>query len=233
MRRLPALVLLLPLLAGCGGSDADPTVTVFAAASLTDAFTDLGEAFEGGSPTFNFGSSSSLREQVLAGAPADVFAPADPAQLEGIDGEVAVFARNHLAIAVPAGNPGGVTGLADLARPELLVGLCAAEVPCGRYSRRALAKAGVDAAPDTEAPDVRALLTQVASGDLDAGLVYRTDVLAAGSEVEGIDLPASQDVLARYAIVLLGDEPGARAFVELVRSEEGRRILRRHGLEVP
>jgi molybdate transport system substrate-binding protein len=232
VRRL-LLVVLLPLVAACSASDdGGSPVTVFAAASLTDAFTSLA-AEAGPEVTFNFGSSSSLREQLLAGAPADVFSPADPVQLEDLDVDAEVFARNHLAIVVPAGNPGGVTGLADLARPELLVGLCAAEVPCGRYGREALAKAGVTAAPDTEAPDVRALLTQVVSGDLDAGLVYRTDVLAAGDEVEGIELPAEHDVVAEYPIAVLSDEPGAAAFVELVRSEAGRRILRTHGFDVP
>jgi molybdate transport system substrate-binding protein len=225
-----------------GSGDSSRTITVFAAASLTDAVGDAADAFEAANPgvtvELNLGGSSSLREQVLAGAPADVFASADRANVDQlaeageIDGDGRVLARNSLEIAVPAGNPGGVTGLADLADPDLLVGLCAPEVPCGGLGRRALDQAGVTAAPDTEEPDVRSLLTKVAAGDLDAGLVYRTDVVAAGEDVEGIALPPEVDVEAEYVVARLarGGEPDtADAFIDLLLADEGRAILASHG----
>jgi len=240
-RVLIALVAGSAAAAGCGDAGGDGEVRVFAAASLTDAFTELASAFEathaGTDVVVSFGSSSSLREQVLAGAPADVFASADASHVDAlVDAGAAVdprvFATNELQIAVPAGNPAGITGLADFADEGRFIGLCAPGVPCGDLARRALASAGVTPAPDTEAPDVRALLTQIESGDLDAGIVYRTDVLAAGDAVEGLDLPAEHRVVARYPIARLADASdvsGADAFVAFVLSEEGQTVLARYG----
>lgn len=236
---------------GGSGSGAAPTregggsITVLAAASLTDAFTALAGDFEDAHPgtdvTLAFGASSSLREQVLAGAPADVFASADTADMDllveaGAAAAPVDVAVNGLQIAVPAGNPAGVDGLDDLADDDLLVGLCAPEAPCGRLARRALDLAGVTPATDTEAPDVRSLLTQIGSGDLDAGIVYRTDVAAAGDAVEGIDIPEQHDVVVAYPIAVLAEaaEPSvARAFVAHVRSPAGRRVLAEHGFGAP
>lgn len=227
------------------GSSLEGSITVFAAASLTDAFTDLGEAFQQANPdtevAFNFGASSSLREQILAGAPADVFASANTSNMDqvvaaGAASDPDVFVSNTLQIAVPAGNPAGVGGLVDVADGDLLIGLCAEEVPCGQFAREALSRVGVTPAIDTNAPDVRALLTQIESGDLDAGIVYRTDVLAAGDEVEGIEIPADENVVADYPIAALTDAPDAEvaaAFVAFVLSGEGREILAPHGFEIP
>jgi molybdate transport system substrate-binding protein len=241
----------LLLLVGACGDDGDAaaavdgSITVFAAASLTDAFTELGSAFEEANPgttvEFNFGSSSSLREQILAGAPADVFAAANTSNMDqvveaGAATEPRIFVTNQLEIAVPAGNEAGVAGLADFADADLLIGLCAEEVPCGQFGREALANAGVTPSIDTNAPDVRALLTQVESGDLDAGIVYRTDVRAAGDAVEGIDIPADQNVVAEYPIAGLteaGNADVAAAFVEFVLSDEGREILTGYGFDRP
>lgn len=207
-------------LAGCGGgSDA---VTVFAAASLTDAFAAVADAYDG-DVRFNFGGSSGLRDQIAAGAPADVFAAADPAH---VDGGVA-FATNELVLAVPDGNPAGVTGLDDLGRAELLVGLCAPEVPCGRAARDALAAAGIDAEPDTEEPDVRSVLAKLAAGELDAGVVYRTDVRDADVVVAVADLGAS----VTYAIAALDDD--GEVFVAFVLGDRGRSILADHGFGPP
>ena len=252
MRETSALVaaaMTLGLLA-CGGTG-DPgdgssrTVTVFAAASLTDAFGELADAFEaqsdGTSVELNLAGSSSLREQLLAGAPGDVFAPADAADIErlvevGAAAAPRPFARNPLQIAVPSGNPGEVSQLSDLADEDLLVGMCVAEVPCGRLARRAFALAGTTPSVDTEEPDVRALLTKIELGELDAGVVYRTDVLAAGDAVQGIALPADQQVEAVYVIAPLTDARDPRAAEELVAfvlGPEGRRILARHGFEAP
>jgi molybdate transport system substrate-binding protein len=178
---------------------------------------------------------------VLAGAPADVFASADTSNMDqlvaaGAAADPVPFAANELQIAVPAGNPGGVDGLDDLADDGLLIGLCAEDVPCGRFASEALAAAGVTAAVDTFATDVRALLTQLASGDLDAGVVYRTDVLAADGTVDGIDIPAEQNVIATYPIAALTEAPNAGAawaFVAFVLSTAGQAILGSYGFSAP
>lgn len=233
------------LAAACGDDGGSGDLTVFAAASLTDAFSELADAFEDDHPgvavALGFAGSSSLREQILAGAPADVLAAADEASVQAIvdageaEGSV-VFARNRVQLAVPRGNPEGVTSLEDLARDDLLVGLCAEPVPCGRLARDALRAADVDAAVDTEEPDVRALLTKVAEGELDAGIVYETDVVAADGEVEVVDIPTANDVTARYPITVLertDDRELAEAFVAFVASEAGQRVLLEHGFGLP
>ncbi|MGZ8756056.1 MAG: molybdate ABC transporter substrate-binding protein [Acidimicrobiia bacterium] len=245
----------LPLLLGCLSAAAlacgtpasgvkDP-VLVFAAASLTDAFWELEEIFEAANPDFdvqlNLAGSSSLREQILEGAPADVFASANTSNMDQVvdAGEASnsvTLATNLLQIAVPAGNPAGVTGLADLAREELLIGLCAEGVPCGDFGRQALANAGVTASVDTNEPDVRALLIKIEAGELDAGIVYVTDVLAAGDRVEGVVIPADANVVATYPIAALTNAPnaeGADAFASFAVSDEARAILDRYGFSIP
>jgi len=260
--RLLAVVSVPPLVVvACGDDDDDAAsstteapadepalegdITVFAAASLTDAFTELGTTFESEnqdvSVELNFGASSALREQILAGAPADVFASANTSNMDQVvEGGAATdpenFVTNQLQIAVPAGNDAGVTGLDDFANPDLLIGLCAEEVPCGEFGREALANAGVTPSIDTNEPDVRSLLTKVEAGDLDAGIVYMTDVLAAGDTVEGIDIPADENVVATYPIATLSDDPNAEvadAFVEFVLSDEGQEILDSYGFDAP
>jgi molybdate transport system substrate-binding protein len=245
------LAFLIPLLAvmsvSCGTStsvDKEP-VLVFAAASLTDAFEAIAATFEAGRPEFdvqlNLAGSSSLREQILEGAPADVFVSANNSNMDQVieAGEAAAsatLATNFLEIAVPAGNPAGVTGLSDFARDELLIGLCAEGVPCGDLGRQALANARVAAAVDTNEPDVRALLVKIEAGELDAGIVYVTDVLAAGDRVEGVDIPADVNVVATYPIAALANAPnpdGADAFVTFAISEEARAILARYGFSFP
>ena len=232
------------LSAGCGGDDRDNSssaITVFAASSLTGAFTKLGTAFGDANPgatvTFNFAASSALREQILSGAPADVFASASTSNMDKVvDGGAATepksFVTNLLQIAVPKGNAKGVTGLADFAKADLLIGLCAEEVPCGQFGREALANAGVEPSMDTNEPDVKSLLTKIEAGDLDAGIVYVTDVLAAGDAVDGIDIPADQNVTATYPIARLTDSRNgtvADAFVTFVLSDEGQKILESYG----
>jgi molybdate transport system substrate-binding protein len=219
------------------------TITVFAAASLTDTFAEVGTAFEAANPgvtvEFNFAGSSALREQIISGAPADVFASANNSNMDqvvdaGLAADPQPFVENQLQIAVPTGNPAGITGLADFANGDLLIGLCAEEVPCGQFGREALANAGVTPAIDTNEPDVRSLLTKVEAGELDAGIVYRTDVLSAGDAVEGIDIPADQNVTATYPVVALtGSANGdaAAAFVAFVLSDEGQAILAGYGFD--
>jgi molybdate transport system substrate-binding protein len=190
----------------------------------------------------SFAGSSALATQISQGAPADVFASANEAQMAVVSdaglaaGEPQVFAANVLQIAVPAGNPAGVTGLADLAREELAIAVCAPQVPCGAAAEDVLAAAGVTAAPDTLEEDVRAALTKVELGEVDAALVYTTDVTAAGDAVEGIDVPEAEQRPNDYPIAALADAPNpeaAAAFVELVRSDEGRQALADAGFRVP
>jgi molybdate transport system substrate-binding protein len=221
------------------------SITVFAAASLTDAFEEVGTAFEAANPDttieLNFAASSALREQILSGAPADVFASANTSNMDQVvDGGAAEgsepFVQNQLQIAVPDGNPMGVTGLADFADADLLIGLCAEEVPCGEFGRETLANAGVTPSIDTNEPDVRSLLTKIEAGELDAGIVYITDVQSAGDAVDGIDIPAEDNVIATYPIAALTDAANrdvAEAFVEFVLSDEGQQILASHGFHAP
>jgi len=233
------------LSAACTGGSGGGLL-VFAAASLTDAFEELASAFEAAHPgsrvELNLANSSSLREQILSGAPGDVFASASTSDMDLLAGAGAVagapriFARNLLEIAVPAGNPAGVTGLQDFADPGLLIGLCAAEIPCGRYARRALASAGVQPSLDSNEPDVRALLTKLAAGELDAGIVYATDVASAGGTVDGIPIPAAHSVQAAYPIAQLSGAPHpqlASEFMAFVLSDPGRRVLAGHGFLAP
>ena len=217
-------------------------MTVFAASSLSDAFADLEASFEASHPDsdirLNLAGSSALREQILAGAPADVFASANQSTMDVVVGteprlgDAKPFARNSLVIAVPSSNPGGITGIENLADEELLIGLCSAGVPCGDFARSSLRAAGVDAAIDTDEPDVRALLTKIEAGELDAGIVYETDVLAAGDRVEAIAIPPefNQDVV--YPVIQLkagGNRVDGDAFVAFLLSDEGQAILANHG----
>lgn len=229
---------------GAGGG-LEGELLVSAAASLTDAFGAVATAFERANPgvdvVLNLGGSSALREQVLEGAPADVLATANTATMDEVVAAGATatapvaFATNGLQVAVPRGNPAGITGLGDFDDDDLLLGLCAEQVPCGEFARRALARAGITPRIDTNEPDVRALLTKVATGELDAAITYVTDV-AADDEVDGIDLPAEADVVATYPIAVLAEAPSpeaARAFVDFVRAEPGRGLLAAHGFGLP
>jgi molybdate transport system substrate-binding protein len=228
------------------GAEVTGEVTVFAAASLTEAFTALGEKFQQLHPSatvvFNFGGSAALATQVDQGAPADVFASAAPRNMAtvvdagGAAGEPVVFARNQLVLAVPKGNPKGVRGLADLARPAVKVALCAAQVPCGAAARTALDAAGAAVTPVTLEQDVKAALSKVRLGEVDAALVYRTDVRAAAAEVDGVEFPESARAVNDYPIVVLRAAPnpaGAAAFLAVVRSEPGRAALTGAGFQVP
>jgi molybdate transport system substrate-binding protein len=213
-------------------------VTVFAAASLTDVFTDLGDRLEKANPEldvqFNFAGSSALATQITQGAPADVFASANQPQMTvvtdaGLDaGDPQVFTENVLQIAVPRGNPGHVTGLADFAKPELTLAVCAPDVPCGTAAVKVFQAAGVRAVPDTEEEDVRAALTKVELGEVDAALVYASDVVSAGGKVEGLDFPEAEQAVNEYPIAILRGAPNpaaAQAFVALVLSDAGRTAL--------
>ncbi|MEJ3745709.1 molybdate ABC transporter substrate-binding protein [Actinomycetes bacterium KLBMP 9797] len=242
-----ALAALL-LLAGCGDSAAskgadERTLTVLAAASLTESFTQIGKDFEAANPgttvTFSFAGSSALATQINQGAPADVFASASPATMAAVtdagsaDGTPVTFARNRLVIAVPKGNPEGVAGLADLATPGRKVALCAAQVPCGAAAQQALAAAGVALTPVTQEQDVKAALSKVRLGEVDAALVYRTDVRAASSDVDGVEFAESASAVNDYPIVVVRDSDTARAFVAYVHTGPGRAVLTAAGFQGP
>ncbi|MEA2010833.1 MAG: molybdate ABC transporter substrate-binding protein, partial [Actinomycetota bacterium] len=230
---------------GSGNGEGDE-ILVSAASSLTEAFAEMETAFEKANPeidvVLNIAGSSALREQILAGAPADVFASANTSNMDlivdadDVEGEPVVFAHNRLEIAVPVGNPASVTGLPDFAREELLIGLCTESVPCGAYGRQALQNAGVIPAVDTEEPNVRALLTKIEAGELDAGIVYETDVSSTDGSVDGVEIPDIHNVYANYPIAQLAGAPnadGAEEFVEFVLSQMGREILADYGFVLP
>lgn len=229
-----------------GTAAAEATLTVFAAASLTKTFTELGAAFEAANPgakvSFNFAGSSDLVAQLQQGAPADVFASADQKNMAKatadslIAGEPVVFATNVLAIAVPPDNPAGVTGLADLARSDVQVVVCAPEVPCGAATVTVEQAAGIDITPVSEEAKVTDVLAKVASGEADAGLVYATDVKGAGGDVLGIDFPESAGAVNSYPIGVVATSNHAelaRAFVALVTSDEGRQVFEDAGFGEP
>ncbi|EHR63324.1 molybdate ABC transporter substrate-binding protein [Saccharomonospora cyanea] len=232
----------------CGGGGGQRVLTVFAAASLTEVFTDLERRFEqthdGIDVRLNLAGSSRLAQQIVEGAPADVFASADTepmARLEKdglLDGPATPFATNTLTIAVPRGNPAGITGLADLADPGVTVVVCAPAVPCGAAAKRVQRLAGVTLRPASEEADVRSVLTKVEVGEADAGLVYATDVhhTAASGRVEAVAFPEAAEVVNTYPVAVPADAAeaaSARRFVDLVLSEEGRRSLREAGFGLP
>jgi molybdate transport system substrate-binding protein len=246
-RRVATVGVALLAIAGCGGGTGERdgassgSVTVLAAASLTESFEQIGDDFEAARPDIDvessFAASSELAVQIQQGVPADVFASADESTMqEVVDSddvtvEPTIFTRNRLAIAVERGNPRRIRGLDDLDEPGLVVVLCAQQVPCGKLADQVLADAGVSIALASRAKSVKATLTLVELGEADAAIVYVTDVEASG-DVDGIEIPDDQNVVASYPIALLADAPdpdAAREFVRFVRSAEGQRSLRRFG----
>jgi molybdate transport system substrate-binding protein len=232
------------LVPGCAEDPGD-ALLVSAATSLTDVLAVIEQGFESEYPgvdvVLNLGATSTVSRQLLERAPVDVFASADldhmdlVAEAGLVAGEPSVFATNRLQIAVGEGNPTSVTGLADLEEEGRAVGLCASAVPCGRLAREALDAARVTPSLDSEEPNVRALLTKIALGELDVGVVYQTEV-AADSRVEGIEIPGEVNVVNEYAIAALSASDRldtARQFVAYVLSPAGRAILEAAGFGVP
>lgn len=222
------------------------TVTVFAAASLKESFTTLGKRFEEEHPgtkvTFSFGGSDSLASSITGGAPADVFASASPRTMAIVtdagdaSGAPATFVRNQLEIATPPGNPDRISSLEDLTKPGLKVVLCDEEVPCGAAAQKALEASGLKLTPVSYEQDVKAALTKVELKEADAAVVYQTDVKAAADKVEGVDFPESSEAINDYPIVELKEAPNAaaaKAFIELVRSAEGQKVLTEAGFLKP
>ena len=222
-------------------------LTISAATSLTDAFTELAKQFrkvnKGVKVRLNFGSSSTLVAQIQSGAPSDIMASADLTNLEKLVafGKVAVtpkvFARNTMAIAVKPGNPKSVRSVADLASLPFIA-LCGKTVPCGVYASSVLTRAGVIIAESkvTRGIDVKATLSAVANGDADAAIVYKTDVLAAKKTVVGIDIPNAQNAKSMYGIAPIRgskNPANAKAFIDFVLSEQGWQILKSFGFQRP
>lgn len=247
------------LLAGCGGGEAPATggaasgaaapeareLTVFAAASLTETFTELGSRFETDNPgvtvKFNFAGSSDLAQQIVNGAPADVFASASDATMKtvtdaGAAASPTLFATNVLQIATAPGNPKGIAAFADLADPGLKVVVCAPQVPCGATTEKIETATGVTLTPVSEEPDVKSTLGKVTSGDADAGLVFVTDVASAGDDVQGVSFPEAGQAVTNYPIVVLDDAPQkdlAGEFQELVTGPDGVKALEAVGFGTP
>lgn len=220
-------------------------ITVFAAASLTEAFTTLGKQFEAAHPgttvSFSFGSSSTLAQQILQAAPADVFASASATNMQQVtDGGFATdprtFANNVAEVAVAPSSAGKVTSLADLAKPGIKVALCQPQVPCGALAQKVLTGAGVSVTPVTQGLDVKSTLAYVTTGAADAAIVYVTDVKAAGATVTGVEIPASQNASTAYPIATVKNtknQPLASAFEDLVLSPAGQSVLSEAGFEKP
>jgi molybdate transport system substrate-binding protein len=221
------------------------SITVFAAASLKEAFTTIGRQFEAAHPgvtvTFSFGASSSLATQIINGAPADVFASASPKNMQqivtaGDASNLADFAKNVMEVAVPPSNPAHVTSVNDLAKSSVKVALCQPQVPCGATAAKVFKKAKITVTPVTLQPDVKSVLTQVELGNVDAGVVYVTDVHAAGTKVTGIPIPAGVNASTEYPIATVshsGNLSLAQAFVAYVLSPAGQAVLTAHEFEKP
>ena len=254
MHRLLTLAIAV-VLVGCTCGGAGPatssvplagSITVFAGSSLTDAFKKAGDQVKLTTPgtdfLFNFGSSSTLATQIINGAPADLFASADDTNMQKVvdaklnESAPAVFLSNRLQIAVAAGNPKQITGLADLAKPGLIVVLAAPTVPAGKYALEALQKAGVAVRPASQEVDVRAVLNKVTLGEADAGIVYVTDVKSAGAKVTGVDIPEQHQVIARYPIAVVKETKNprlAKAYVDYLLSDDGQKLLAEFGFSKP
>ena len=254
--RAPMLtaLLLAMALSACGSDGPDgsssgtgtTTLTVYAASSLTSPFSELGKQFESdhkdAKVRFSFGGSSDLVAQIQQGAPADVFASADTANMDKAAGDDLVerdpvnFASNTLEIAVPPDNPAGVASLKDLSKPGTKVVVCAPEVPCGSAAQKVQDASGVTIKPVSEEQSVTDVLNKVQTGEADAGLVYVTDVKAAGDKVKGIRFPESSSAVNTYPVAVLADSKNkdlARQFVDLVTGDAGQQVLADAGFAKP
>jgi molybdate transport system substrate-binding protein len=228
-----------------GGSLSTGTITVFAAASLTGAFTKLGQQFQaahkGDTVKFSFGPSSGLAAQITSGAPADVFASASPTNMQqvvsaGDASNPQNFAKNTAEVAVPPNNPAKVTSVKDLAKSSVKVALCQPQVPCGKVAAQVFKNAGITVKPVTLQADVKSVLTEVETGNVDAGMVYVTDVMAAGSKVKGVTIPASENASTLYPMATVSSSKHqsiAQAFMNYVLSPAGQQVLTAAGFEKP
>jgi molybdate transport system substrate-binding protein len=245
-------------IAGCGSSGttagsaatgsataSTASITVFAAASLQGTFTQLGKQFEAAHPgdkvTFSFGPSSGLATQIINGAPADVFASAAVKNMNQVvkSGDAASpadFAKNKMEVAVPPGNPGHVTSVDSLDKSSVKTAVCQPQVPCGVVANTVFKNASITVKPVTQEADVKSVLTKVELGDVDAGMVYVTDVKAAGSKVKGVQISSADNATTTYPIATVsksGHMSTAKAFVAYVLSPAGQKVLTAAGFEQP
>lgn len=238
---------------GCSSDDDTPSdagseaaLTVLAASSLTGAFDDLADQFEAEHPgttvNISYGSSSTLATQVIDGAPADVLATASPGSMAPVAdeeltlGEPEVFAANSAAIAAPADNPADLTTLDDLAGDNVKVAVCVDTAPCGSVAADLFADAKLEITPVTQEVDVKSVLSKVTTGEVDAGVVYKTDVMAAGDDVYEVEIPDGISVTTNYLIATLDEAPEldlAQEFAALVTSPDGQAVLTEAGFQVP
>jgi molybdate transport system substrate-binding protein len=256
-----SLGLCAALLAACGSSSSGGTgstapasssapavtgsVTVFAASSLKEAFTRIAQQFEAANPgvkvTFSFAASSALSTQINSGAPADVFASASATTMQQVVDKGGAsnptnFVKNVMEIATPPSNPANVTSVDDLAKSTVKVALCQPQVPCGSTAQKVFTNAGITVTPVTQEPDVKSVLAKVTLGEVDAGVVYVTDVQAAGTTVKGVQIPANVNASTTYPIAALtkaSNAAGAAAFVAFVLSPAGQSVLTAAGFESP
>jgi molybdate transport system substrate-binding protein len=227
------------------GNEIAGTIQVFAAASLTEVFTDLGKQFEKDHPgtkvVFQFAASSALATNIDQGDKADVFASASPTNMQtvvaaGNASDPKTFAKNQMEIAVPPDNPGHVDSLDDLAKPAIKVALCQPQVPCGKTAQQVFTNANIAVKPVTEQPDVKSTLAQVENDAVDAGVVYVTDVKSAGAKVEGVEIAADVNASTAYPIAVIkssGNKPAAQAWVGFVLSGTGQSALKAAGFLSP
>lgn len=223
--------------------DITGTVTVLAAASLTEAFTELADQLKAEHPgvtvELSFGSSTTLAQQIAEGADADVYASAGRGAVDHLpadfadDGDAADIASNVLQIAVPQGNPGAVKGLNDFTRSDVDTVLCAETVPCGKAADEAFGKAGLTPTPVSREIDVKATLSKVTLGEADAAIVYQSDVATAGDGVEGVEIPEDENVKMAYPMLWSNTDPATIAFVDLVQGETGLAALAKAGFGAP
>jgi molybdate transport system substrate-binding protein len=226
-------------------SSSTGTITVFAAASLMETFTQLGKQFEaahkGDTVKFSFGPSSGLSTQITSGAPADVFASAATANMEtvvqaGDASNPQNFAKNTMEVAVPPNNPAKVTSVNDLAKKSVKVAVCQPQVPCGVVAAQVFKNAGITVKPVTQATDVDSVVTEVETGNVDAGMVYVTNVLSSGNKLKGITIPANEIASTLYPIATITSskhESIAKEFVDYVLSPAGQKVLTAAGFEKP
>lgn len=217
------------------------SITVFAAASLQDTFTEIGKEVMAANPglkvTFNFGSSGTLSQQLVSGAPADVFAAANTSTMTSAAAVMdasQLFTHNSLVIVVPKGNPAGIKGLSDFTNASLKIALCDPSAPCGSAAQSVFKKANLTAAPDTLGQDVKATLNLVTSGEVDAAMVYKTDAIAAGDKVQTITFPEASSAINDYPIATVKDTKNpdaAKAFVDYVLSPAGQKVLTGAGFD--
>jgi len=235
-----------PSASSSGAGKVSGTVVVFAATSLTDAFNKIGAQFEKAHPgvtvKFNYNGSSSLATSITQGAPADVFASAAPANMKTVTdagdaaGTPQVFTRNTGEIMVEKGNPKKITSVKDLANPAIKVAVCAPEVPCGAVATAIFKNAGVTVKPVSEETNVGGVVTKVTLGEVDAGIVYVTDVKESEGKAIGVPIPASQNDITEYPIAQVKGAPnatGAKAFISYVLGPDGQKVLASFGFLPP